>query len=212
MPDSWLPATPWDARAGGQVEELRDVGRRLRGGGALRLELEAVTEVRALSHRVLGGGAELLGPQGDVAEELVGFGTQPQVHGIAGRRDHVVADMLHTVLVGDHDFCCASTSTSASTSASTGATAAPHLGGGPPGVGEHEAVELELLDTAHVFAAGHRIRLTVAGGWFPFYSRNPGTGENPLTAETLHPNRHTVTFGEGTALVLPTLPTPPTEA
>ena len=79
-------------------------------------------------------------------------------------------------------------------------------------IGEHEAVELELLDTAHVFAAGHRIRLTVAGGWFPFYSRNPGTRENPLTAETLHPNRHTVTFGEGTALVLPTLPTPPTEA
>lgn len=79
-------------------------------------------------------------------------------------------------------------------------------------IGEHEAVELELLDTAHVFAAGHRIRLTVAGGWFPFYSRNPGTGENPLTAETLHPNRHTVTFGEGTALVLPTLPTLPTEA
>lgn len=133
MPDSWLPATPWDARAGGQVEELRDVGRRLRGGRALRLELEAVTEVRALSHRVLGGGAELLGPQGDVAEELVEFGAQPQVHGIAGRRDHVVADMLHTVLVGDHDFCSASTSTSAS----TGATAAPHLGGGPPGVGEH---------------------------------------------------------------------------
>ena len=67
------------------------------------------------------------------------------------------------------------------------------------------SVELDLLDTAHVFTAGHRIRLSVAGGWFPFYSRNPGNGENPLTADVLHPNRHTVTFGEGTALTLPTV-------
>ncbi|HIW91852.1 MAG TPA: CocE/NonD family hydrolase [Candidatus Corynebacterium avicola] len=72
-------------------------------------------------------------------------------------------------------------------------------------VGEHDSVELDLLDTAHVFTAGHRIRLSVAGGWFPFYSRNPGNGENPLTADVLHPNRHTVTFGEGTALTLPTV-------
>lgn len=69
--------------------------------------------------------------------------------------------------------------------------------------GEHDSVELDLLDTAHVFPTGHRIRLLIAGGWFPAFSRNPGTGENPLTARTLHRNEHTITLGDGTAVTLP---------
>ncbi|MGO3153485.1 MAG: CocE/NonD family hydrolase [Galactobacter sp.] len=72
-------------------------------------------------------------------------------------------------------------------------------------VGEHDCVQLDMHHTAHVFAAGHRIRLLVAGGWFPYYSRNSGTGENPLTAATFRPNRHRITFGPGTVLELPTV-------
>ena len=41
------------------------------------------------------------------------------------------------------------------------------------------------LDTAHRFRAGSRIRLIVAGGSFPQYARNLGTGENPVTGATL---------------------------
>ena len=65
-------------------------------------------------------------------------------------------------------------------------------------------VELALNDTAHVFRAGHRLRLTVAGGSFPQYSRNPGTGENPLAATELHTNRHSVaTAGGASSLRVP---------
>ncbi|WP_345803000.1 CocE/NonD family hydrolase [Microbacterium sp. AZCO] len=71
------------------------------------------------------------------------------------------------------------------------------------------SVELVLNDTAHRFAAGHRIRLIVAGGSFPQYSRNPGTGENPLAAETLHTNRHTVEHaGAASTLRLPVASSP----
>lgn len=56
-----------------------------------------------------------------------------------------------------------------------------------------EPIEIRLNDTAHTFAAGDRIRLIVAGGSFPQYSRNPGTGENPLAASVLFQNIHTVT-------------------
>lgn len=58
-------------------------------------------------------------------------------------------------------------------------------------------VELTFFDAAHTFKAGHRIRLFIAGGSFPQFTRNPGTGENPLTAPTLHPNRHTITHRDG---------------
>ena len=56
---------------------------------------------------------------------------------------------------------------------------------------------LDLRGTAHTFRAGHRIRVVVAGGSFPQYPRNPGTGENPLTAHVLHTNRHTVRVAGG---------------
>ncbi|GAA4389256.1 CocE/NonD family hydrolase [Tsukamurella soli] len=65
-------------------------------------------------------------------------------------------------------------------------------------------VDLELLPVAHTFRAGHRVRLLVAGGSFPQFSRNPGTGENPLTAARLARNRHTVVHADGgSALTLP---------
>ncbi|MEU1970885.1 CocE/NonD family hydrolase [Microbacterium sp. NPDC019599] len=65
-------------------------------------------------------------------------------------------------------------------------------------------IEIVLNDTAHTFAAGHRIRLMVAGGSFPQFSRNPGTGENPLSAQTLLPNVHSVSHaGAASTLRMP---------
>jgi putative CocE/NonD family hydrolase len=45
-------------------------------------------------------------------------------------------------------------------------------------------VEFDLWPIAHRFAAGNRIRLQVSSGAHPRYVRNPGTGEDPLTAKT----------------------------
>ena len=45
------------------------------------------------------------------------------------------------------------------------------------------AVDVTLWPTAYRWLAGHRIRLQVAGGAHPRYSRNPGTGE-PLGSAT----------------------------
>jgi putative CocE/NonD family hydrolase len=39
------------------------------------------------------------------------------------------------------------------------------------------AVDLELFPTAYRFRAGHRMRVQVAGGAFPRFARNTGTGE-----------------------------------
>jgi uncharacterized protein len=46
-------------------------------------------------------------------------------------------------------------------------------------------VGFELWPIGHRFAAGHRIRLQVSSGAHPRYARNPGTGEDPITATTL---------------------------
>lgn len=62
-----------------------------------------------------------------------------------------------------------------------------------------EPVQLNMLPTAHRFRRGNRIRLLVAGGSFPQFARNPGTGENPLTATELHANEHTVSYATGSS-------------
>jgi uncharacterized protein len=46
-------------------------------------------------------------------------------------------------------------------------------------------VGFDLWPIGHRFAAGHRIRLQVSSGAHPRYIRNPGTGEDPLTASNL---------------------------
>ena len=51
-------------------------------------------------------------------------------------------------------------------------------------------VAFDLWPTGHRFAAGHRIRLQVSSGAHPRYARNPGTGEDPITATTLRPVEH----------------------
>jgi putative CocE/NonD family hydrolase len=66
-------------------------------------------------------------------------------------------------------------------------------------------VAFDLWPTAYRFAAGHCVRLQVSSGAHPRYVRNPGTGEDPLTAtrmravdvEILHERDHP------SALVLP---------
>lgn len=57
---------------------------------------------------------------------------------------------------------------------------------GPDGV---LAVDLELTPTAYRFRAGHRLRVQVAGGAFPRYARNLGTGEPLGTATKMWANR-----------------------
>ena len=69
------------------------------------------------------------------------------------------------------------------------------------------SVELRLTDTAHRFRRGHRIRLIVAGGSFPQYARNLGTGENPTTGSTFVTNRHGIEHADGASWIeLPILP------
>jgi uncharacterized protein len=50
---------------------------------------------------------------------------------------------------------------------------------------ELRLVTVSLWPTAHVFKRGHRIRVQVSSGAFPFYGRNPGTGEPRADAVTL---------------------------
>lgn len=71
--------------------------------------------------------------------------------------------------------------------------------------GRPVGIELLLTDCAHRFKKGTAIRLYVAGGNFPHYSYNLGSGENQGTGTTLKPATHTVHFGgiSGSKIVLP---------
>ncbi|MGY1673033.1 CocE/NonD family hydrolase [Geodermatophilus sp. SYSU D00710] len=51
------------------------------------------------------------------------------------------------------------------------------------------AVDVELFPTAYRFRAGHRLRVQVAGGAFPRFARNLGTGEPFATATAGRPCR-----------------------
>ncbi|KAJ6519156.1 galactose-binding domain-like protein [Mycena sanguinolenta] len=75
----------------------------------------------------------------------------------------------------------------------------------PRTLGEGMRVQLELSDCAHRFKRGTRIRVLVAGGCFPLYSFNLGSGEPQATGTTLRPADHGVHCGgkAGSKLVLP---------
>jgi hypothetical protein len=50
-----------------------------------------------------------------------------------------------------------------------------------------DAIDIKTWPCAHVFNAGHRIRLQVAGSSFPYYARNPGV---PLPIAELPPHAY----------------------
>ncbi|MGN6169698.1 MAG: CocE/NonD family hydrolase [Solirubrobacteraceae bacterium] len=66
-------------------------------------------------------------------------------------------------------------------------------------------VQFDLWPIAHRFASGHRIRLQVSSGAHPRYVRNPGTGEDPLTAGALRAVNVEILYGPQylSAVVLP---------
>ncbi|OAA67102.1 Galactose-binding domain-like protein [Niveomyces insectorum RCEF 264] len=65
---------------------------------------------------------------------------------------------------------------------------------------------LALVDRAHVFQKGTRIRVIVAGGSFPMLVPNPGTGVNRTLARERKAVTHIVQHGNGISkLVLPCL-------
>jgi putative CocE/NonD family hydrolase len=66
-------------------------------------------------------------------------------------------------------------------------------------------VRVELDPTAHRFPAGSRIRLLIAGGWFPRYARNFGAGEPLLTGQQFKSATHSVYYGRS-RLLLPVGP------
>ena len=66
---------------------------------------------------------------------------------------------------------------------------------------EHR-ITIELDPMAHRFAAGSRIRLVIAGGSFPRWDRNLGTGGNPLTSADLAPSSRTIALN-GSEVRLP---------
>lgn len=60
---------------------------------------------------------------------------------------------------------------------------------------EPGVLRIELDPCAHLLAAGHRLRLVVAGGAHPRWARNTGTAEPPAGAVTLVPSVHTIRGG-----------------
>jgi uncharacterized protein len=71
--------------------------------------------------------------------------------------------------------------------------------------GKPKKVRIELDGIAHRFRAGSRIRVLIAGSWFPRYARNLGTEEPLLTGEQSTPATHAVHYGRS-RLLLPVGP------
>ncbi|MGQ4618856.1 CocE/NonD family hydrolase [Nocardia sp. R7R-8] len=66
------------------------------------------------------------------------------------------------------------------------------------------ALRLELDPVAHRFAAGHRIRLIIAGGSHPRFERNLGTGADPATSTEMAPSHRTIDLTQS-HVVLPVI-------
>jgi putative CocE/NonD family hydrolase len=58
--------------------------------------------------------------------------------------------------------------------------------------GQVQLLSLALDPCFHRIAAGHRLRLQIAGGSFPRFARNLGTPGAPAEAHTFRPQDHTV--------------------
>ncbi len=64
-----------------------------------------------------------------------------------------------------------------------------------PAVGADGSTELAMVPVFHRVRAGHRIRLLIAGGSFPRFDRNLGTGEPPGLGRGMRPVGHAVGLG-----------------
>jgi putative CocE/NonD family hydrolase len=62
-------------------------------------------------------------------------------------------------------------------------------------------VRLELDAIAHRFTAGHRIRLLIAGGSFPRWERNLGTGDDPANGTAMAPSHRGITLADSRVLL-----------
>jgi putative CocE/NonD family hydrolase len=62
-------------------------------------------------------------------------------------------------------------------------------------------VRLKLDAIAHRFTAGHRVRLLIAGGSFPRWERNLGTGGDPATSTAMAPSHRSITFADSRVLL-----------
>lgn len=65
--------------------------------------------------------------------------------------------------------------------------------------GRARAVDVTLGSTAHVFLAGHSIRVDIASSNFPRLDRNPSTGQDPWTTDELRPADQTIHTGPRSA-------------
>ena len=73
-----------------------------------------------------------------------------------------------------------------------------------PGRASEDPVTVKLRDCAHRFLKGTRIRLIIAGGSWPTYARNLGTGECRMTGVEMRKTKHTILHGSGQSqLILP---------
>jgi predicted acyl esterase len=64
-----------------------------------------------------------------------------------------------------------------------------------------KTVRIELDGLAHRFRAGSRIRVLIAGSWFPRYVPNLGTDEPLLTGRQSTPATHAVHYGRSRLLL-----------
>jgi putative CocE/NonD family hydrolase len=73
-----------------------------------------------------------------------------------------------------------------------------------PGVpaGQVHQISLRMDPCAHRLAAGHRLRLVIAGGAHPRFARNLGTGERLVTGRRLAISNHTIHHAD-TRILLP---------
>lgn len=66
-------------------------------------------------------------------------------------------------------------------------------------------IRFPLDEIAHVFRAGTRIRVLIAGGSHPRYARNLGTDEHPRDGVTMRPSTRVIGHGGRSRLILPVL-------
>jgi len=78
----------------------------------------------------------------------------------------------------------------------------------PLPAGEVAEIEVDLIATANLFRAGHRIRLEIAASNWPRFDRNPQTGGPIAAATELRPARQTVFHDASrpSRLLLPVVP------